>query len=616
MNFLVVVPYLINEGATGYEMPMGILYISSSLKREGFKIFTINMNHHKQPYAALQEKIRSDKIDVIMTGGTSPCFSFLRCIFDKAKAANPNIITICGGGIISGDAVSTMKAFADIDFGVIGEGEVTICKLAEALENKSNIAEVQGIIYKDGNDYIITEPREEVKDIDTFPSPDYEGFEYGKFLDKFTAVIYNDRMSIHDIESKFGAINYTRGATIIGSRSCPFSCTFCFHTSGKRFRQHSLDYIFNELEYLINTYAIGWVSFEEELFASSFKRVEEFCRRIKKYNIPWKVSMKVSHMSEDMVRIMADAGCVNMLIGIESPNKTILKSMRKKITLEQIESALRLMAKYNLGKSYGNLLFGDIAETLEIAEESLKWWREHWEHEMYLNVIQVLPGSYLYKYALENNIITDPVQFLIDGCPYVNVSKMSDLEMEYLKNKILCLKKFETRATIIIQESDYNSKTHTYNFDWECLLCGHKQKENDRNLFQAAKISCQNCHKDYIPVMPQKMVDIIENNIEKYIQETDNSVGVWGLNISTYFLFKRSKLAQNKQVFLIDDNKEYHNLKIFGKKVYPSEEIININLNSIIITATNYYNPIKERAKKLLGDDVDIKIIYDFTEDF
>ena len=106
-------------------------------------------------------------------------------IIDKinAKQINPNVITVVGGGMITADAVPAMEAFGgNVDYGVIGEGEQTMIELVRSLHNKTSINDVNGLIYKEQQGWKITSRREDEADLDLLPLPDYEGFDYDKYL--------------------------------------------------------------------------------------------------------------------------------------------------------------------------------------------------------------------------------------------------------------------------------------------------------------------------------------------------------------------------------------------------------------------------------------------------
>ncbi len=77
LNFLLVMPRIVNKVGDGYSFPLGLPYVSASLKKAGFQIYTFNLNHHAGEVEDLmREQIREHEIDVVMTGGT-PIFLFL-----------------------------------------------------------------------------------------------------------------------------------------------------------------------------------------------------------------------------------------------------------------------------------------------------------------------------------------------------------------------------------------------------------------------------------------------------------------------------------------------------------------------------------------------------------
>jgi len=69
----------------------------------------------------------------------------------------------------------------------------------------------------------------------------------------------------------------------------------------------------------------------------------------------------------------------------------ILTSMIKKITLDQINRAMKLTHKIGIDIQ-GGLIFGDAAETRETVRNSLKWYDAHPHYALDLNMIRIFPG--------------------------------------------------------------------------------------------------------------------------------------------------------------------------------------------------------------------------------
>ena len=251
-------------------------------------------------------------------------------------------------------------------------------------------------------------------DLDNIPFPDYEGFQFGEYLKE------NPDMSDEGMA-------YSR-VSVIGGRSCKYNCTFCFHPSGSRYRQRSLDSIFSEIDYLIAHYPINYIALREELFATDNVRVREFCKRMEKYDFDWSIQLRIDSINRELVDILKGTRCRYVFVGVESAVDEVLKSMRKGITISQIETALDLLNETGIHSRSGVIL-GDTVETLETACQSLEWVkRNRNKYRLFVDMIIAFPGSILYKRAVRAGIIPDPVQFLKDGCPIVNLSKMSDDE--------------------------------------------------------------------------------------------------------------------------------------------------------------------------------------------
>lgn len=424
LNVLLAVPRYLSTDECGYIMPLGILYVSSCLKQANVaNVYTVNLNHVSGDcFDILQQHIEENDIDIIGTGGISGQFQEVLPVFEMAKEIKPSITTIVGGGMITSDAENAMKALEIADYGVIGEGEQTVPELIGALHDDRPVETIPGLIYLKGGSYYRTPPRTEMKDLDAIPIPDYLNFDYDKYLETYGEVENSTR--------------YTPVA-IIGGRSCKYSCTFCFHPTGSKYRQRSLDSIFSEIDFLTAHFKINYIALREELFASDNDRVLEFCRRIKNYDLTWSIQLRVDCVNQIVVDALKESNCRFIFLGIESADNRILKSMRKQITIEQVEDALDKTIKAGLN-TRSTIIIGDENETSESAYRTIDWWSKNKRYSsISLDMIIAFPGSTLYKRACKNNKIPDPVQFLKDGCPIINLSiNMNDNEFRKLVDDV------------------------------------------------------------------------------------------------------------------------------------------------------------------------------------
>lgn len=580
LNQLIVMPRIVNQVGDWYQFPLGIAYVSSSMKKAGFSVYTLNLNHIRDTiHSILTEYIIKYDIDIVSTGGLTGQYGAIREVLYYAKLIKPKIVTIAGGGIITSDPENAMKAIEYADYGVIGEGELISCDLQKALEEGSSIEDIAGLIYKKGKEYYCTSGKVASVNIDEIPMPDYEGFELKKLIDSVPNII---------------GISERNTVSIITSRSCPFRCTFCFHPSGQKFRQRSLDNVFEEIDYLVKNYGVKFFSISDELFGYNIERVKEFCRRIKPYNVGWLANFRVSDITPELIEIVKEGNCSTMAFGIESADNNILKSMNKKITVEQIEKALKLV--YDAGITIqGVLIFGDPAETMESAQRTLNWWKEHIHYELILSLIITYPGTALYKYAIENNIIKDPVQFIKDGCPVVRLSKMNNEEYVWLFEQVAGLPRITHKEpkNPIITKMDFENAS--IDLKGNCIKCNMLNEWEQSRMFIMESLTCKNCGSRHIAPIPGNVISKLNSGISKLLDEHDKIV-FWGIN--SYFYSLSEKLDINSEkIYYVDKSDVRIGVRVAGKKIMAPQIIEDEKVSCIVISVPQYFTSIRKSIK-------------------
>ena len=433
LNYLLVIPAIPRMAsgriASGFVFQIGIAYLSSALKASGRKLFTINLGlpSVNKPYDLLKDEIIKNKIDVVMTGGLNSQFQNLKMIVDIAKNINPNIITILGGIIITADPISTMEAFENADYGVIGEGEITINSLAYALETDDYTPDIEGIVFRQNNQWVAREKYPTVHDLSILPYPDYEGFNYGEHLDN--------------------AVGQDKRIFINTSRSCLHRCTFCFNKHGK-YRRLQLDDVFKLIDWVLSLYPDAKrLHMGDELSFSKPEYAIEFSHRIKPYKINWQCTLRVDRVNKEMLVAMKDSGCRMAVIGIESADNNVLKSMRKGLKIEQVEKVLAVANEIGF-KMFGFLIFGDPEETMDSVLRSIKWYMKHRKNVENMVVIRIDPGSHLYDIACERGLIANKAEYIKDykitGSKLINLSKLTESEFKMLPHLLKAVMELET----------------------------------------------------------------------------------------------------------------------------------------------------------------------------
>ncbi|MBF0194021.1 MAG: cobalamin-dependent protein [Magnetococcales bacterium] len=578
LNFLLAMPRLVQQIGDGYVFPLGMAYVSASLKKAGFNVFTINLNHHEGSLDdVLRDTIKANNINIVGTGGLSPQYHLVKSILKTVKTIDPNIITVTGGGIISCQPQVAMEALEYSDYGVVGEGDVTVCEFASTLEASGDMEQIPGLIIKKGpKSFLTTATRPDIQDLDSLPWADYDGFDIEKYLKLPPPA--------------FGGLNSNLMIPMLASRSCPYKCTFCFHSLGTRYRRRSLDNFFAELEHLIDRYKIEYVSMADELFEPKPDNIKAFCERMKPYGIHWYADFAINNVREDLLPIMKDAGLDVMFFGLESADDRILESMNKKgLTIKKIESVLESVQKYDI-PIFGAFIFGDIAETVETAQNTMKWWREHPEHLIHLTLIKPFPGSYIYDYACEKGIIKDKVQYLKDGCPQVNISKMSDTEFAELGRQISesmdSLGKLEN-----VKMLSLDSNMGRVELSGNCPSCAKHNTYKDVKLFALDYLTCPYCNQKFHIPLPDELQNNLDTNLHRLL-EIHDKIAIWGMTLTMMEMFNNSKVLKDSAIYPVDIAESKTCINLNGKQIHHPQIINQQDITLTIIAVPSHIGQI------------------------
>jgi anaerobic magnesium-protoporphyrin IX monomethyl ester cyclase len=493
MKVLMVIPRYSPHWGEFYQIPLGLGYIVSALREAGHEVAGLNLNHLKGDVSALvRDKVLEFDPDVCACGALSPFLSILQEIFAATKNAKPSVINIAGGGIVSGEPEMSLRVM-DIDVGVVGEGEQTTVELLDCLEKSGDLNAVEGITFiNEQGETVETVARTQVRDLGEIAWPDLE-------LLEMDTNISNQRP--HDSYFFHSEPNSNpRCVDMITSRSCPFSCTFCFHPVGKIYRERPLDDFFAELDNVIERYQVNMVAIIDELFSLKRRRLLEFCERIAPYNLQWMVQLHVSSVDDETLKAMKDAGCSYISYGIESMSLPVLYSMEKKSKPERIDAALALTQKYRIGIQ-GNLLFGDKAETLDTANESLHWWAHNRNYQINLTPLIVFPGSPDYYDALKDDMIDDRQTYVRDIPVEFNISQMNDTDIGMVRFMIhvFASSLLNLAPTTSFEKSKVQlpDRDTAYDISWECPECAtHNHYHNTimpAGTGISTRLTCREC---------------------------------------------------------------------------------------------------------------------------
>lgn len=391
MRVLLIYPASGIESRLARKEPLGICYISAYLKKFGHTTKVIDQIDETD--GEMMDMIRAFQPDII--GFSTMTYNYQNGLhLAKLIKSEYSGMTIFFGGTHASGMPEIVKESA-IDLVVIGEGELTTLELVNTLAPDSGPADfekIKGIAFlKDNREVCLTAMRERIVDLDALPFPDKSDLPMHQYKGRDLKYLLHRRMS-----------------TIHTSRGCSGNCTFCttpvLYKNG--WISRSAANIADEIEYLIREYKIKTIYFADEDFMHDKKRILDICSEIIKRRliIFWFCFGKITDIEPGILRRMRQAGCIDIMFGIEAMHDESLKKIAKRISVENTRQAIRIARKTGLIIS-GTYMIGYPWETYEDLMSGLNELKKLKLDHVYLNYITPYPGTPFYKDCKRNHLI-------------------------------------------------------------------------------------------------------------------------------------------------------------------------------------------------------------------
>ncbi|ODS34561.1 MAG: oxidoreductase [Candidatus Scalindua rubra] len=371
--------------------PLSLAYLAGAIKREGIDYVSIlDAAALKLNQSQIETYLINYEPEVVGVRIVTPMYIIAKKTIATVRKTVPTAKIIVGGPHVSIFPKETMLENPMIDMGVVGEGEITIIELLDALRNNNPLDKIDGIVYRKGGTVRITSPRSYLKDIDKAPLPARELLPMDKYIPNPT---YYKKLPCY---------------ILLTSRGCPFSCTYCCKTFGDTYRYHSSERVLEEINILIKDYNAREILFRDDSFTLNKKRITDLCEKMIKDNlhrkIQWACSTRVDIVSKPLLKLMKKAGCWSIHYGVESGSQRLLDVIDKKITLQQVRDAVEWTKEVGIeAKAY--FMIGLPTETYKETLKTVKFAKEIDPDGAQFTITVPYPGTRLFELARKNGTL-------------------------------------------------------------------------------------------------------------------------------------------------------------------------------------------------------------------
>jgi len=382
--------------------------------------------HEKEKYVQKIKDFNPDLIGFsVMTTSYSVTKNFTSYI--RKQLSNP---ILCWGGVHPTALPEETLRDNDLDIVVYGEGEYTLLEIADRYDRYNlDFSAIKGICYLNYKEFKMNPPRPLIQDLDSLPIADRNLLENFKWYLSPPGIL----------RGKF----YFGITTAYASRGCPFSCIFCASKSihGSKIRRRSVGNVIEEMCYL-KYIGVKGIYFNDDTFATDIKWLNEFCSKAKGLKMVWGCQTR-ANIAQDIkvLRIMKEAGCVQVDIGAESGSQKILNVLKKGITVEQIKKSFENLRKLKM-TTFATFILGNPGETMEDIKKTEELASLAPGGVSFL-ILVPYPGCELYTMAKENNWFRDKEIVYNENWtnkqsdnPLMDASEISPLELVGIRAKL------------------------------------------------------------------------------------------------------------------------------------------------------------------------------------
>lgn len=364
--------------------PVAFLQLAAEMRSQGIKVKILDGLLMGYNIEELKIKIEEVKTNIY-------CFSLYESskndvveLMAYVKQQNPDAVIITGGPYVTLCYAELIETYRQIDYIVIGDGDIAMPKLVNALKHNGDVRNIPNIVYAD-NGKAVMDCQPLAVNLDT----------------------------VHDLERDFYEDIKQMGfsLSVVSSRGCGYAnCSFCYlkeyqkNANQPKFRYRNPQKVVNEIMHLVGTYGIEKLTFvDEDFFGNNIEgvaRALEIFDLLKKNNINLKLYMNVRVASikylieNNLLAKCAEGGAKYFFVGFESYNDDILKRYKKGITTKDIDFICDKLEQNGIQVNPGMITF-DYSLTPQQVFNNITLLRRvnYYDAFMFTRTLMILPNK-------------------------------------------------------------------------------------------------------------------------------------------------------------------------------------------------------------------------------
>lgn len=285
-----------------------------------------------------------------------------RELLKHIRRAHPEAHILIGGETATSFWRWMFEQSDAIDYVVLGEGETTALQLVDRLTAGSPVDDLQGVVVRDPD----KEPRSgglpaRMRQLDEVPRPAWDLFPITDYF-----------------RHPFFGVDRGRSMPLLGTRGCPYKCSFCSSPQmwTTRYIVRDPEDVVDEINDYVERYAIRNINFCDLTAITKRSWALDFCDALDRrgLDITWQIPVgtRAEALDGEVLRRLYETGCRNIVYAPESGSQRMLDIFDKKVKLPHILESLRIAHRTGL-RTHVNVIIGHPEERWTDLFKSLRF---------------------------------------------------------------------------------------------------------------------------------------------------------------------------------------------------------------------------------------------------
>lgn len=362
---------------------IGIAYLVPVLRRHGHEVVVIDLNNEAIDDDSILNLIEKLDADIVGISAKTATMKDSRNLAQKVKAHLP-LATVVLGGPHTKFAYEQLVAEPWFDIVFVGEAEKSLPLLCDRLAKNESVDELPGVITRASLQRRANIDRALINgnELDYLPFPEFD--------------LFPQNVRVH----------LRKGYQLVTSRGCVYNCTYCSvpEISGKTFRKRSIVNLIEELRWAQKKYDVSHFEIIDDVFNLDIERSKQMCRALIEADsgLTWSCpnGLRADRVDAELADLMAESGCLSVMVGVESADPMVLSAVKKGETIEDIEKGIKIFKEAGIHVG-GYFIIGLPGDSFESQRRSVDF-AKSLDIEAHFNMLTPYPGTEIWEWAKLN----------------------------------------------------------------------------------------------------------------------------------------------------------------------------------------------------------------------